>query len=82
MVQSVRRRKARLVAMACREFSLWYNENYTGDVAVELWLVGNSRYGTIGLSERDVCELLWLVGNSRYGTIRPLTCNGVPRYGL
>ena len=34
-------------AMACREFSLWYNSKARKNKAHMLWLVGNSRYGTM-----------------------------------
>ena len=34
-------------AMACREFSLWYNPRFRIEKTDGLWLVGNSRYGTM-----------------------------------
>ena len=57
-------------AMACREFSLWYNERDWRKFDALLWLVGNSRYGTICPRLAPTRSALWLVGNSRYGTIQ------------
>ena len=76
-------------AMACREFSLWYNRSTTIEEAVWLWLVGNSRYGTINSECAAGGPSLWLVGNSRYGTMqvgplpveRALWLVGNSRYG-
>ena len=47
-----------------------------------LWLVGNSRYGTIGAFRRPAKTRLWLVGNSRYGTIIERPSSRELRYGL
>jgi hypothetical protein len=35
------------LAMACREFTLWYNRKCPTGAQTSLWLVGNSRYDTI-----------------------------------
>ena len=47
-----------------------------------LWLVGNSRYGTIATIAIFAFIRLWLVGNSRYGTIQGNIVGVANRYGL
>ena len=69
MVQCTSAALRRRRAMACREFSLWYNGRPAGRLRRKLWLVGNSRYGTMNGVEQGAKRVLWLVGNSRYGTI-------------
>ena len=68
--------------MACREFSLWYNRANGRVEGSRLWLVGNSRYGTITGFAIGNQPVLWLVGNSRYGTIPQKTIEMSPSYGL
>ena len=47
-----------------------------------LWLVGNSRYGTIDVENRRQRPRLWLVGNSRYGTMHIVIYYNGDCYGV